>query len=581
MAASGDKSAARKLADDFWEWRLRESPEFATMAGFHHYDDTLDSHSLDSFEKRKDDCRNFLSQIGELEKTGLSGEDKMNTTLMKSEIETYLEGMKYKGYLYPINFLEGQHLDFEKTVSYMKFQNDADYEKYISRLKKFPKQMEEIITLMKQGIKEGRTNNEYSMNGVVDQFDKMLQADPKESGFYQPFKDLSKVGSIPDERKKDLESEGLQLIKDNLFGSFAKLKSFISDEYVKNLRPNIGCSTLPDGANHYDNVLKFHITCDLTPRQVHDTGIQEVKRIKENMDKVMKKVGFEGDFKAFLAFLRDDKQFYYTSRDELMEGYRDIVENKIRPLLSTLFRNIPNMELQLKQTPEKEYNSPAAYYYAPSEDGSRPGTFFVNCNRFENHPRFEMIALCLHEGEPGHHFQICTAITSTLPSFQRHKDFEKCYQCPSHFLMCTSYVEGWGLYSEYLGEEMRLYEDDPYSLFGRYSMEILRACRLVVDTGMHALGWSREEAVKYMMENTAMADHNILSEIDRYITWPGQACAYKIGELKIKELRQKAEQELGAKFDVKAFHEAFLSCGPVPISVFEDVIDEYIKKSKQ
>ncbi|XP_070532778.1 uncharacterized protein [Ptychodera flava] len=574
-----EMTSVRKLADDFWEWRIRESPEFATMAGYHKYDDQLDVLTLDAYEKRKDDCGKFLCRVLELEKTEMDGEDKMTLTLLRNEMEMYLEGMKYKCYLYPINYMEGQHLDFEKTVSYMKFADENDYEKYLSRLQKFPQQMNGIIELLQQGIKEGRTNTQYGMKAVLDQIDGTVQGDPKKSGFYEPFAKLKELSNISDVRKEQLESDGLKLIKENLFGSFQTLRKFLAEEYLKNLRPDISCHSLPDGVNQYTQCLKYHNTCDLTPQVIHDLGLQEVKRIRENMDKVIKEVEFEGDFKAFLEYLRSDNKFYFEKKEDMMNAYRDIVENQIRPLLPKYFQNIPKVDLILKPTPEKEANSPAAYYYPPSEDGSRPGTFYVNCNNLKTQTKFEMHALCLHEAEPGHHFQITFNITSSLPSFQRHTDFLKFYSCPSHFPTYNAYVEGWGLYCEYLGEEMGLYKD-PYSLFGRYSMEILRGCRLVVDTGMHALGWSRDQAIKYLQENTAMGYHNIISEIDRYITWPGQACAYKIGELKIRELREKSKKELGDKFDVRAFHEAFLSCGCVPISVLEKVIDEYIQKNK-
>ncbi|XP_006825780.1 uncharacterized protein LOC102808491 [Saccoglossus kowalevskii] len=580
--ADSRRTAARKLADDFWEWRIKESPEFATMAGFHDYDDQLDDHSLDSFERRQTDCRSFLSRINDVMNGTQNAEDEMNMLILKSDIKMYLEGMRYKGYLYPVNFLEGPHLDFEKTVSYMKFNTLADYEKLTSRLEKFPTQMDQIISLLKQGIKEKRTNNQYSMNGVISQLDDILKVDAKDSGFYEPFSKLSDVATIDEQRKQQLESHGLSLIKENVMNSFVKLRTFLSQEYMKHLRPEIGCSTLPDGKEHYAQVLKFHITCDLTPQRVHDIGIEEVTRIRQNMDKVIKKVGFEGNFNDFLEFLKSDEQFYYKNKDELMAGYSDIVNNKIRPLLPRLFQNIPHLALELKATPEKEKNSPAAYYYAPSEDGSRPGTFYVNCNNVTNQPKYEMIALSLHEGEPGHHLQGAYSLEMRdMPGFRRFLEDRHYYEPPSRFGMNTAFIEGWGLYSEYLGEELGLYEDDPYSLFGRYSMEILRACRLVVDTGMHYMGWSRDKAVDYMDENTAMAKHNVRTEIDRYITWPGQACAYKIGELKIKELREKAQKELGERFDVRDFHEAFLSCGFVSISVLEQVIDDYIKKTKE
>lgn len=362
--------------------------------------------------------------------------------------------------------------------------------------------------------------------------------------------------------------------------SFKTIYDYYLNTYLPQSRQSIACSDLPGGLSFYNQSLKFHIACELTPNEVHELGQSEVRRIRSRMDEIIKEVGFDGSFKQFLEMLRTEKRFYYETKEELLNGYKKLCENKIKPKLKDFFKEIPEADFEIKETPtDLAPVAPGAYYLGPSDDGTRPGVFMVNTYKPETRPKYEMVSLALHEAVPGHHLQTVFAMEQRdQPSFRRFVEDRRYYEAPSRFALHTAYMEGWGLYSEYLGEEMGLYKD-PYDLFGRLSNEIFRACRLVVDTGMHALGWSRQKAVDFMVENTAMSLHNVNAEINRYIIWPGQACAYKVGEIKIKELRKKAEQKLGEKFDVKDYHHVFLSAGPMGLDTLEEAVDKYIEST--
>ncbi|XP_066294318.1 uncharacterized protein [Branchiostoma lanceolatum] len=577
MASAGNRIA--ELCEEFWQWRMRESPEFATSTGCHTYDHLLDSHKPQAYEKRMVFCEKFLTTVQDCDDSGATAEEKLSLRLLKTEIQTYLDGIKFSPHLYPINTMEGPHVEFERLISFMKFNSKQDYDMYFSRLKAFPTQATEMINLMKQGIAEGRTYHQFSMIGVGDAIQDLVNMKPEDCGIYEPLKKVPE--SFGTETVSKLQAEGRALIQDQVFPAFQKIKDFIEKEYIPACRPSIGCSSLPDGTAHYEAVLRFHITCDMTAQQVHETGLEEVARIRAEMQKVMEQVGFSGEFKDFLEHLRKDDSFYYPSEEELLNGFKDIVSNKIRPKLPQLFNDIPDNELSVTPAPPSMANSPAAFYLAPSDDGSRPGIFYVNCSDVRSNPKYEMMTLSLHEGEPGHHLQACYSLNQrNLPSLRRFFEDRRYYEAPGRFAMYTAFMEGWGLYCEYLGKEMGLYQD-PYSLFGHLSFEIMRACRLVVDTGMHVMGWSKERAVQYMKENSAVSPKHIEIEVNRYITWPGQACAYKIGMRKIQELREKAKTELGSKFDVHEFHAAVLGCGSVPLNILEEVVDQYIQDTKQ
>lgn len=563
----------------FWEWRLRESPEFATQIGVHTYDNKLDCHSLEAYVKRQDDCKEFLKNLSVLGKSELPKTDALNVKLLEREIQTYLDGCGHKSFLFPVINLEGPQLEFGRLISWMKFETKDDYEKYLSRLEAFTIQASEIIGLLEEGVRTHHIPPRLTVVHVPDQIQKVLNADfTDDNDLSKPLKRFPET--FTEEERELFRGRGLKLIEEKVKPAFKKIHDYYVDKYLPHTRESISCTHFPGGDDFYTQALKFHIACDMSAKEVHDLGQKEVKRIRSRMDEIIKEVGFQGSFKEFLDMLRTEKRFYFDTKEELLKGYKDLCAKVIEPKLNVYFKEMPKMPFEIIETPaDAAPVAPAAYYLGPSEDGTRPGVFMVNTYKHHTRPKYEMVSLALHEAVPGHHLQTAFAMEQEeQPSFRRYVEDRRYYEVPARFAMHTAYMEGWGLYCEFLGEEMGLYQD-PYDLFGRLSTEILRACRLVVDTGMHAFGWSRQQAVDFMVENTAMSFHNVNTEIDRYIIWPGQACAYKVGEIKIRELRRKAEQKLGDKFDIKDYHHVFLSAGPMGLVTLEEAVDEYIENT--
>lgn len=570
----------KAILEEFWSWRLKNAPEFATAVGYHEKDDKLDDHRLEAYANRLEDAKEFLADLDKIESDKLNQANKLNLQLLKLELNTFLDGSKYNCYLFPINSLEGPQLEFARTISWMKQEKHADFEKILSRYDKFPKQADQFIELLKKGVETGYVNSKISMSAVLDQLKTLVETPAKESRFFEPFYFKEVPKGIEKKQSDTLQEKALKAINGQLYPAFTKLHDYIKETYVPACRDVISCTALPSGDAYYNAALKFHITTDMTADEVHNVGTQEVERIRKRMLKVMEDVGFEGTLEEFLKFLREDPQFYYSDKDKFMQAYKDICLG-IEDLLTQYFNTIPKAEYVILETPaEGAANAPGAFYLAGSQDGSRPGTFYVNTYKFEKRPNYEMRSLSLHEAIPGHHLQASIAIENeALPSFRRFLEDRRYYKVPGRFALYNAYIEGWALYCEYLGEEMKIYEN-PYDLFGRLSSEIFRACRLVVDTGMHMKDWTRQQAVDYMTSNSAMSAQDISAEVDRYITWPGQACSYKIGEIKIRELREKAESALGEKFDLKLFHDAIVLESMVPMAILESIVDQFIEDNK-
>ncbi|XP_048587224.1 uncharacterized protein LOC5516230 isoform X2 [Nematostella vectensis] len=528
---------------------------------------------------REDDCRGFLKDLEALNPSIFSKTDALNVTLLKKELSTFVEGLKHKSYLMPFSNLEGQHLELARTIGWMKCNDLKDFEKLFSRLEAIPCQISQFIDLMKEGIKTQRLPPRITVNNVPGQIQSFLDLKFEDSSkLFMPFKNIPESFT---EKERQFIKGKVSLIEDTVKPAFRQLQTFFTEEYLPACRESIALTELPGGKDYYQQCLDFHLTCHMSPEEIHQVGLREVERIRTRMAQVAKETGFKGTLDQFISHLREDRKHYFKDKEDLLKGYRHLCFNIITPLLPKLFKNLPKATFEICEVPEESApNFPGAFYLAPPEDGSRPGTFMVNTYKHEERPKFEMPSLALHEAVPGHHLQAAVALESDKqPSFRRNLEDRLYYLAPGRFAINTGYVEGWGLYCEYLGEELKLYTD-PYDMFGRLSHEMLRSCRLVVDTGMHVLGWSRDQAVEFMTKNTAMSVHDVNAEVTRYITWPGQACGYKIGELKILELREKARKELGEKFDIRDFHEVFLSLGPVPLAVLEDAVSEYIKSTK-
>jgi uncharacterized protein (DUF885 family) len=440
-----------------------------------------------------------------------------------------------------------------------------DYDDWVARLRAFPVLMEQDIALMREGARVRVIWPRIVLERVPAQIDKQIVTKAEESPFYKPLTKLpASISSSDADRLKKAASEA---ITSGVIPAFEKLKKYFLEEYLPAAYDQVGVWQMPQGAEFYAYLARRHTTTALTPQQIHDKGVSEVARIRGEMEAIREKVGFKGTLPEFFTKLRTDPQFFYKTPEELLDGYRALAK-KIDPNLVKVFKTLPRMPYGVTPIPDKiAPDTTTAYYNRPAADGSRAGLYFVNLYKPETRPKWEMMALSLHEAVPGHHLQNALAQEAgDIPKFRRHGSF-------------TAYGEGWGLYAESLGEEMGLY-DDPYSKFGQLTYEMWRAVRLVVDTGIHQMKWDRQRAINFFMENAPKAENDIVNEIDRYISMPGQALAYKIGELKIKELRDLARRAIGENFDIREFHDAVLLSGAVPLDVLERNITTWIATKK-
>ncbi len=565
-ADSSTHDQLHQLFDESWEFGLAEDPLFATHAGDNRYNDRLPSESLADQQRRLAAEKAFLARLEKIPRDQLERADQVHYDIFARQKRDAIAEAGFKSYLMPITNRSGFHVSFPELPLHMPLDTVQDYDNYLTRLRAFDRYTDENIELMREGIKQG-----YVLPSVVlADFDKVIQPhvvdDPQQSLLYKPLARFP--DGIGDADQKRLQAEGQQAIAEHVVPGFRKLLTFMTDEYLPAAREQIGASALPDGREFYRHRVRHFTTLDIDPQAVHDTGLAEVRRIKAEMRDVLKRVDFQGDLPAFVEFLRNDPRFYADTPEQLLKE-TSLVLKRMDGELPKLFGKLPRTPYGIREIPE--FIAPrttTAYYQPPAGDGTRAGFYYVNTYNLKSRPLFEIEALSLHEAVPGHHLQI--ALQQELenqPPFRR-------------FAHATAFVEGWGLYAERLGLEVGFYQD-PYRDFGRLSYEMWRACRLVVDTGMHYLGWTRQQAIQFMADNTALSMHNITAEVDRYIAWPGQATAYKMGELKIRALRKQAEDQLGDRFDVRKFHDAVLAGGAVPLDVLEDNVAAYIRQASQ
>ncbi len=442
------------------------------------------------------------------------------------------------------------------------FETVADYERWLKRLDGLAVWMDQAVVNMRQGAATGVVQPRAVMEKVLGQLDAMAVSQAKDSQYYAPIRQFPATFSAADRDR--LTAEYTRALDGTLLPAYQRLRDFVRDEYLPRTRTSVAWTALPDGQAWYAYFVQEHTTTSMTPDEIHALGLSEVKRILGEMDQVRQQVGFKGDLEAFFTFLETDPQFYFTQGSDLLAGYRTL-KARIDAALPKLFSVFPKADYEVREVEAFRAESAAgAYYQQPSADGSRPGVFYVNTFNLKAQPKFGMETLSLHEASPGHHFQV--TIQQELEGVPRFRRFGGDY---------TAYVEGWALYAEYLGKELGLFTD-PYQWFGRLNDEQLRAMRLVVDTGLHAKGWTREQAIKFMLDNSTLAESDVVSEVERYIAWPGQALGYKVGDLRIQALRRQAEQALGAKFDVRDFHREVLSDGAVPMDVLEVKVERWI-----
>ncbi len=511
-------------------------------------------------------AEDLLQELKELNLKKLSQSEVISAELLRFQLQDMEDQYTYNMYLNPIQADQGFHLDLNYSV--LPIANKVEALEYLNKLKAIPYFSNSQISLMRKGLKEGISQPKIIFKGYESTYNTHIVADPEDSYFYSPFLDLPP--SISAELQDSLRTAALITVRDSVIPTFETIKTFFETEYIPETRDSIGVSSEPNGAAFYQNRINYYTTTtEYTAKDIHTLGLQEVSRIHKEMEDIIKEVGFEGSFADFFHFLRTDPQFYETSGRDLLKDARDICK-RIDAQLPRFFKVLPRKPYGVKKVADviaPKYTS--GRYSGTSINSTEPGWFLVNTYQLESRTLYTLPALAAHESVPGHHLQISISqeLGDSLPPFRRD-------------LYLSAYGEGWGLYSEYLADEMGIYTTD-YEKFGQLTYEMWRACRLVVDTGIHAFGWTRDEAVEYMTKNSALSLHEINTEIDRYIGWPGQAISYKIGELKIRELRKKAEKKLGYKFNIRDFHEIVLGHGTVTIPILEQLVNAYIARTEK
>jgi uncharacterized protein (DUF885 family) len=561
-AAETAEARLHQLFADEWQRGLREDPLHATDVGDHRYDDRWPDDSLTALARDHAGDVDALAALGSIPPDQLSNADQLNRDLfgrmVQGSIDAYAFGLQYL----PISQRGGVQTANE-VAELIDFATDADYANWNSRLERLGAYIDQTIELMREGMRRGLVPPRIIMQRVPDQISRQIVADPEASPFYAPYRDMP--AAIPAAEQARLREAARAAITRTVIPAYRRLQAFFTGHYLPACRETVGVWALPGGDAWYQNRVAWFTTTGLTADEIHEIGLREVERIRGEMQKVIEQVGFQGSFADFLEYLRTDPKFRYTDPDRLLLAYRSMAK-QIDPLLPQYFGRLPRMPYGVRPIPAASApDTTTAYYQPPSLDGRRAGYFYVNLYRPEERPTYEIPVLTVHEAVPGHHLQIALAQElGDLPMFRR--DFE-----------ATAFVEGWGLYSESLGQEMGLYAD-PYDKFGQLTYEMWRAVRLVVDTGIHRRHWTRQQAIDFFKQNAAKTELDIVNEIDRYIAWPGQALAYKIGELRIKDLRSRAQSALGADFDLREFHDVVLGSGAIPLDVLDRNVQNWIER---
>ena len=550
-----------EIVDSEWQRSIDENPLYASYMGDKSSNQDWPDLSEKSLRIRQKKTRDVLEKIKNIDTEKLSEENKLNHRLFLYNYERSVRGQQFDSHLLVFGQRGGIQLEHE-TAESLGFMSRQDYLDWIARLEKLPNYIEQHITLAKLGIERNITAPKILMERVARQIELQLVDEPTDSPFFNVFETIP--ANIED--RSEIREKAIQVISEDLIPAYYEFRDFFIDEYLPASRTTIGVSDLPNGKAWYENLARYHTSTELMPDEIHQIGLSEVKRIRTEMNKIIERVGWDGTFDEFLNFLRTDPQFYFETGEELLQAYL-ATSKKLDPKIVPLFKVLPRMPYGIKPIPiESAPDTTTAYYMRPSADGSRAGYYYVNLYKPEVRPKYEIEVLSVHEAVPGHHLQIALAMEiENIPNFRKYSGY-------------TAYVEGWGLYSESLGYDMGLYQD-PYSEFGALTYDMWRAVRLVVDTGMHYKGWSREQAIEFFKENAAKTEQDIINEVDRYLIMPGQALAYKIGQLKIMELKKKSKESLGEKFDIKEFHHVILGEGALPLDVLEEKIDQYIQNT--
>ncbi|MFL2501340.1 MAG: DUF885 domain-containing protein [Luminiphilus sp.] len=558
-ATFASEQSLEGVIEDHWQWVLQQYPERRLEYGDRSGNGQWTDNSLAAFQQRYQDEGAFVARLEQIEPATLGHDARINRNILMRQLRESRRRFEDGLHLIALDMRSGpQH--WHSMIDYLPMETEQDYLDWLSRLCALPDQLANYQGLLQKGIASNRTQAQIVMARVPAQIQSLLEGSATDSPFYKAFTALPPHFE-PDQRGQ-LQAAATRIIETELNPAFQELLSFLEESYLPAARaPGIG--SLPGGKQVYSHLVQRFTTTDMTPDEIHEIGLREVERIRRDMEAVIAEVGFQGDMAAFNTFLRTDPQFYYDSPEALLEGYQ-AVSKRLDPGLVKLFGKLPRAPYGVRAIPDEEApDTTTAYYMRPAIDGSRPGWYYVNLHRPEVRPKFEMEVLSVHESVPGHHLQISLAQELTgLPEFRRNGGF-------------TAFIEGWGLYSERLGYDMGLYTD-PYSRYGQLIYDMWRAVRLVVDTGIHYFGWERQRAIDYFLANAAKSETDIINEIDRYIGWPGQALAYKIGQLKMLELRREAETALGDAFDIRDFHDELLGAGALPLDVLENRMDTWL-----
>jgi prolyl oligopeptidase len=561
--AAADPAAEASLQALFareWDRRMADNPTWASALGDKRFNRAWPDLSPASIAAQQSANRAWLAELQAIPRSALSESDRLNYDLFERELRDRIAAEPFKPWVYAINMRDGIQTE-NLLLESLSFTTPSDWDDWLARLAAFGVYMDQTMALLEEGAREGRTQPRVIIQRIPEQVRQQIVGDPESSPYYAPYRAMPE--SIPALEQARLRQAARDAITGVVVPAYRRFETFLLERYLPASRDSVGISETPDGPSWYANRAAHFTTTAMTPDEIHQLGLAEVARIRGEMDAVIRQIGFKGSFPEFLAHLRSAPEFRYQSADDLLEAYR-AMSKRIDPLLTGLFGKLPRTPYGVRPIPAiSAPDTTTAYYMQPSRDGLRPGWFYVNLYRPEERPKYEIPVLTVHEAVPGHHLQIALAQElPDVPNFRRFGGF-------------TAFVEGWGLYSESLGDEMGLYED-PYDRFGYLTYEMWRAVRLVVDTGMHSKGWTRDEAIEYFKANAGKTELDIVNEIDRYIGWPGQALAYKIGQLKIRELRSRAEAALGNRFDVRAFHDLVLGAGALPLDLLETRVDAWI-----
>ena len=550
----------RALLDEHWEWTLSNSPEMASALGDRRFNQAWQDRSIDAIEQRHKQAREFLGRAYAIDRNALQDDEQLNYELFRRQLQDEVDEHQFKGYLLPFSQRGGVQ-NLNNLTNQLSLVTIQDYDDWIARLGKIDEVIDQTIKLAERGRKSGIVAPAILMERIPDQISAQLVEFAADSPFFTPFETLPESFSAADRER--LRAAATETIEETVLPAYRELDRYFNKKYLPAARDSIGLSELPNGSAWYEYLARSFTTTRMTPDEIHRLGLEEVSRIRGEMEKIIQEVEFDGSFADFLIYLRTDPQFYFDNPDDLHQAYLATCK-RIDPELVNLFGKLPRMPYGVKPIPDSiAPDTTTAYYSRPAADGSRAGIYWVNLYRPEVRPKYEIEVLSVHEAMPGHHLQIALQQElDNMPNFRRFMGF-------------TAFVEGWGLYSERLGYDLGLYRD-PYSRFGQLTYDMWRAVRLVVDTGMHYKGWTRQQAIDFFKDNAAKAEHDIVNEIDRYIVMPGQALAYKLGQLKILQIRERAEVQLGKDFDIRAFHDELLGAGALPLDLLERRMDRWM-----